>query len=198
MPSRSRDQLEATARSMRQQLGIDDQRQPDMMTVIIKLKHKGVIRNYVRTIGALPPNRTAEFDPATGLLTLEETEFCAINRGNPRGRFTAAHEAAHAWLGHTHARYRSMPGELDHVSLAPVRKDEFEANYVAAAFLMPPHLLPRDPGEMLPPEIADFFNVSRTAAEIRKPELERLWRRARGIERPLPDAVVRFLEGRKT
>jgi hypothetical protein len=42
------EEIEQKARNLRIQLGIDDQAQPDMMTLIVKLKGVGLIANYER------------------------------------------------------------------------------------------------------------------------------------------------------
>jgi Zn-dependent peptidase ImmA (M78 family) len=194
MPQRDKDELENIAKEMRRTLNIDNQRQPDMMTAIIKLKRLGRIKNYLRVTGSLTLNAKAEFDPTTRLLRFEEGEFRAMNGAKPHGRFTTAHEIAHIWLEHSRVRFR---GATSIVHLSPVKRDEFEANYVAAAFLMPMHLLPKDPHQMTAKEIANFFNVSVQAAEIRKPELERLWRKANKVQRPLPQSVIDYLKDRK-
>jgi Zn-dependent peptidase ImmA (M78 family) len=194
---KGKDRLEAIARTLRQKLKVDDQRQPDMLTVIFKLKQLGFIRNYERVPFSLPDNKLALFDPDSRLLRFAEAEFQAINAGNRQARFTAAHEAFHPVLGHQRLRYRAQRGQLDYLHLPPVESDEFEANYAAAAFLMPLHLLERPPQEMSPSEIADFFWVSPTAARYRKPELERLWRRENGVHRELPESVTRYLKENK-
>lgn len=194
---KSKDELEAIARALRQSLKIDDQPQPDMVTVIFKLKQLGYINNYERVPSGLPDNKLALYDPETRLLRLDEHEFRAINAGRPAARFTAAHETFHAVLGHQQLRYRTQRGQLDYAHLAPVKIDEFEANYAAAAFLMPLHLLTRPAHEMSDADIAKFFGVSLKAAQYRKPELERLWRLANGIHRRLPESVARYLRENK-
>jgi hypothetical protein len=48
MPYLEDEDIEQRAREFRRTLGVDDQAQPDMMTLIVKMKHLGLIENYER------------------------------------------------------------------------------------------------------------------------------------------------------
>jgi Zn-dependent peptidase ImmA (M78 family) len=194
----SDDQIEAIARNLRKRLGIDNQTQPDMMTVIVKLKRLGLIKNYERVPDAQMTDDDAEYDPTSKVIRIAERTFVGMNNGDARCRFTIAHEIGHPTFGHTKLRYRNVSGREIEKIAPSIRKDESEANRFAAAFLAPLHLVPDDPHRMSVDEIASFFNLTKKAARIRKSELERLYRREHKIERPLPQVLVDFLnENRK-
>jgi hypothetical protein len=70
--------------------------------------------------------------------------------------------------------------------------DETEADKFAAAFLAPLYLA-GNPLLAKPSDLTERFGISLRAAEIRLEELQRLYRRAHKIPRPLPDSIVEFL-----
>jgi Zn-dependent peptidase ImmA (M78 family) len=149
VPLYNDEDFEAAARSLRRKLGIDDQLRPDMITVIIKLKDRGMIRNYVRVADDEMPNDEARFDPFEKLLYISESTFSAANgmfcseSARRRARYTIAHEIGHIALGHTGVRYRGDSGALGEKNVRDIRREEFEANRFAAAFLAPAHLANR-------------------------------------------------------
>ena len=109
-----------------------------------------------------------------------------------RANFTLAHELGHALL-HTsdkilsrsksHRDYRSKAGVLN------VKWKENEANYFAAAFLMPlKAIAPQQNKE----EISQIFKVSIKTAEIRLEELEK--QRMPKLERRLSENTLRSME----
>jgi Zn-dependent peptidase ImmA (M78 family) len=113
MPKREPEDIERAARSLRIKLGIDDQLRPDMITVIVKLKDRGLIKNYVRVPDDEMPDDEARFDSTEQLLYLRESTFCAANAmythtdtERRRAHFTIAHEIGHVALGHEGVRYR--------------------------------------------------------------------------------------------
>lgn len=101
---------EAAARKLREFLCIDDQDQPDMMTVIVKLKHHGLIADYERVSDENMPDDEACWDAEKRLLRLRESVFCAANQisPSPRARWTIAHEIGHAVRGHQGVRHRNV------------------------------------------------------------------------------------------
>jgi Zn-dependent peptidase ImmA (M78 family) len=144
------------------------------------------------------PDDEAAFDADRRILVIREKVFCAANNqiSDPRARWTIAHEIGHMALGHKRTRHRNVSGRaIDRIS-APIRRDEAQAHRFAAALLAPYHLVDA-PLETTAEEIASRFNISRSAAEKRKPELERMYRRAHGILRPLPQSFVEILNSLK-
>lgn len=131
---------------MRIRLGIDDQLRPDMITVIIKLKYQGIIKNYVR----VPDDEMDDeacFDSEDKLLYIRETTFCAANAmytyseiERRRARFTIAHEIGHIALGHKGLRYRGATSTEAKEYGRKLRRGERDAERFAAAFLAPAHL----------------------------------------------------------
>jgi len=57
------------ARALRRLLGIEFEPRPDMVTVVFKLKHHGLIANYRRVPDAEMPDREAYFDPFEKIFT---------------------------------------------------------------------------------------------------------------------------------
>jgi Zn-dependent peptidase ImmA (M78 family) len=139
--------IEEAARRLRIRLGIDDQLRPDMITVIIKLKDHGLIKNYQRVRDAEMPRDEAFFDSREQILYLRESTFCAANamfkypeKDRRRARYTIAHEIGHVLLGHDGVRYRGASGGPAKKLDGRVNRQERDAERFAAAFLAPAHL----------------------------------------------------------
>jgi hypothetical protein len=111
-------EFEASARALRKLLGIEFDTRPDMITVIFKLKDRGLIKDYRRVPDSEMPNDEAYFDPFEKILCIRETTFEAahgmfVNEPERRrARFTLAEEAGHIWLKHSGVRYRGNSGEI--------------------------------------------------------------------------------------
>ncbi|MDQ0305258.1 ImmA/IrrE family metallo-endopeptidase [Ancylobacter polymorphus] len=160
--------------------------------MIFKLKSLGRIENYERV-----PDREfgldeAVFDPYGGILKIKESVFIAANSGAPRARFTIAHEIGHIMLGHNRIRHRRLDYDAKSAT-SPVLADEMQANMFAGAFLAPYHLSGITLSSSID-ELSERFQISSKAAEIRLPELQRLYRIENKIPRPLPASVTKFLE----
>jgi Zn-dependent peptidase ImmA (M78 family) len=190
MPYLSEEQIEEAARNLRIKLGIDQQTNPDMMTVIVKLKHLNAIKDYRRVPDEEMPDDLAAFDPDERVLRIRESTFLAMNGNNPRARFTIAHELGHMWLRHKRTRHRNISGREIEKIVPTIKRDEYEADRFAGSFLAPAHLADH---RLTASQIAQRFIMSLKSAEIRKEELERQHRREQGIVRPLPEAFADFL-----
>lgn len=141
------EEMERIARQVRSSLGMDDQLRPDMITVIFKLKTRGVIKNYERVPDHEMPHDEARFDADTGLLYIRESTFRAANTQysfNPmerkRARFTIAHELGHIVLGHVGTNFRGATSARGKQLGRKIRINERDAERFAAAFLAPEHL----------------------------------------------------------
>ena len=141
------DEIESAAQRMRLRLGIDDQLRPDMITVVFKLKDQGIIKDYVRVADSEMPDDEAKYDSFEKLLYLRESTFTAGNGMFPhstserrRARYTIAHEVGHIALGHSGVRFRGGTAALAEKMVSRIRKEEYEANRFAAAFLAPMYL----------------------------------------------------------
>jgi Zn-dependent peptidase ImmA (M78 family) len=148
MPQLEQEDIEQAARRLRVKLAIDDQLRPDMITVIIKLKDHGLIKNYVRVPDHQMPDDEACFDSEEKLLYVRESTFCAANamfrysdQERRRARFTIAHEIGHVALGHEGIRFRGTSGEPAKALVSKIRQQERDAERFAAAFLAPAHLV---------------------------------------------------------
>ena len=146
MPIYGDAEFEKSARSLRKLLGIEFQTRPDMITVIFKLKHYGLIKNYKRVPNEQMPDGEAYFDPFDSILYIRESTFCAANstfapeRDRHRARFTIAHETGHVWLKHTGIRHRGEAGALQEKLVKQIKQEEREAERFAGAFLAPAYL----------------------------------------------------------
>lgn len=105
-------EFENAARSLRKLLGIEFDPRPDMITVVFKLKHHGLIANYRRVLDAEMSDGEAYFDPFEKILHIRESTFCAANSifglesARRRARFTLAHEVGHFGIAVKLERYR--------------------------------------------------------------------------------------------
>jgi hypothetical protein len=196
MPYLELEQVEKVARQFRVMLGVDGLAYLDMMTVIVKLKHQGLIKDYRRVPDDEMPEDEAAFDPFERILLIRESTFCAMNRGDPHTRFTIAHELGHIALGHKNTRHRNVSGRVIEKIAPSIKRDEAQANMFAGAFLVPSHLV-EAPLEASNEELVARFGLSASAAEVRKPELERIYRRKHGIKRPLPPSITELLRDAK-
>jgi IrrE N-terminal-like domain len=139
-------EFERAARSLRKLLGIEYLPRPDMVTVVIKLKHHGLIKNYKRVPDNEMPDGEGYFDPFDQILCIRESTFCAANSmfapdaERQRARFTLAHEIGHIWLKHSGIRHRGKAGALQERLVKQIRQEEREAERFAGAFLAPSYL----------------------------------------------------------
>jgi IrrE N-terminal-like domain len=192
MTYRSDEDFERLARKLRVSLGIDDQLRPDMIDVLIKLKHHGYIPDLVRVPDEYMPGVEAKFDPCDRKLYVTESTYVAMEKGEPRARWTASHEVGHIALDHQRARNRSsLPTMIERIA-PTIRRDETEANKFAAAFLAPFHITDFSL-ETTAEEIAERFGISLPAATRRIEEFARMYRQLHRIRRPLPVGIIDFL-----
>ncbi len=146
MPIYEDAEFEDSARSLRKLLGIEFQTRPDMITVVFKLKHHGLIKNYKRMSDAEMPDGEAYFDPFDQILHIRESTFAAANSisvpefKRRRARFTIAHEVGHIWLKHSGIRHRGAAGALQERLVRQIKQEEREAERFAGAFLAPSYL----------------------------------------------------------
>ncbi len=195
MPTyRTDEQLEEIGRNFLRNLGLEDQVRPDMMTVIMKLKHVVPNFNYRRVPDAKMVRAEAEWSSEDFELSMRESVFVGMQRGDVRCRFAVSHELSHYALGHKGYRNRKTQDFQKDLSSPSVKHEETEANRLAAIILAPEHLIPEG---ATADEISLTFGLSLAAAHIRKDEIDRIRRRRRGELRPLPASVVEFLKEAK-
>ncbi len=191
------EELEFAANETRVKLGLAGQLVLDGMTIIVKMKNLGMIKNYKRVPDEEMLYDEATFDAIDRILIIPERTFTTMNRGKPRAMMTIAEEVGHVALGHSGVRHRTNKNPADRrpdaQKLDPkIRREEAEARRFAAAFIAPRELA-GDPSKYSVGMLAKRFNLSAQAAGIRKEELDRLHRRKHGIKRRLPRGVEEFL-----
>jgi Zn-dependent peptidase ImmA (M78 family) len=202
MRHREDEEFEEIARATRRRLGIEHQLQPDMVTVLFKLQQLGMITSYERVPDGQMPLDLGAFDPDSRIMHLRDSTFVAANDvigrnpGRQRARFTIAHELGHVVLGHKKTRHRNTAGRPIEKIAPTIIRDESEADKFAASFLAPLYLA-GNPLLAHAGQLAERFGLSNRAAEIRLEELQRLYRRAHNLPRPLPKSIVNFLENAK-
>lgn len=184
----SEEEFERLARNALIAFDLEYFRFQELMSLIIKMKRLDWVKNYERVPNSKMPLDEAEFNPHTRILRIREDIFCAANSGDPHALMTIAHEIGHIYLGHTRTRHRSVAGvegrEIE--KIAPtIKRDEFQASRFAAAFRAPYHLANYQPG-MTAHDLAQKFNLTVRAADIRLEQIEKMYRRENKISRPLP------------
>lgn len=109
--------------------------------------------------------------PDKGLIQLREDVYEGALAGNGRDRFTVGHEKGHLFLhtGIPLAR-QAVVNPSHHI----YEDAEWQADTFASELLMPLHMIKQLPARMLVPgEIADYFQVSYQAAEVRLNKLRK-------------------------
>jgi hypothetical protein len=191
---RTDEQLEDVGRNFLRLLGIEYQIRPDMMTIIMKLKHKVPSFNYRRVPDAQMPQAEAYWYSDEFELGLRESTFAGIQRGDAHCRFVVAHELSHYALGHKGSLNRLVDGQQRLMSAALVKHQESDANRLAVIILAPEHLVPDNASAE---EIASTFGLNLKAAILRKDEVDRIRRHRRGELRPLPESIKEMLREAK-
>jgi hypothetical protein len=131
------------------------------------------------------------YEPTTNMISFPERVFNRLDSGDPRVSFSAAHELAHYVLNHQAIRFRHAEKMVYERAAPNIQREEREANQFAA-FLLAPDALCGDCKTVL-----DFmikFGLSQRAAEIRKEEHDRHFRRMKGEHRPLTPMVIDLLQ----
>jgi Zn-dependent peptidase ImmA (M78 family) len=169
-----------------------------MVTVLLKAHHLGFIADYERVSDEDMPDDLAAFDPDTRRLRIRDSTFIVANEvvssptDRPRARFTIAHELGHLFLKHKRTRHRNISGRPIEKIAPSIVRDERDADRFAAAFLAPA-LLIENPLLVTTRELSDRFGLSLQSSEIRLETLQRLYRRAHGIPRPIPQSIYELL-----
>lgn len=191
---RTDESLEQLGRDFRTMLGIEYANYPDLLTVITKIKRINPAFNYKRVPDDCMPDAEASWDSDECVLSMRESIFVGIQRGETRSRFTVAHELAHYILGHQGHRNRSTNKLHKEISAPLVKHQESEANRLASIILAPEYLI-QDGATA--DEIQRQHGLSSTSALLRKDEVDRIRRRRRGELRPLPQSIKEFLKNAK-
>lgn len=188
------EELEEIARGFLRKLGLEHQVRPDMMTIISKLKHVDPSFKYRRVPDRDMPDAEASWNSKDTEISMRESVFVAMQRGEPRARMTVAHELSHYLLKHEGHLNRSPVRSAVEVSVRRIVHQESEARRLAPRILAPEHIVPDNASIE---DIVSLFGLSQEAAAIRKDEIEAVRRRRRGEKRPLPQSIVDFLKEAK-
>jgi hypothetical protein len=190
--------MERIAQDARRVLGIEHILRPDMVTAVLKAQHLGFIASYERVPDAQMPDDLASFDPVSRKLKLRESVFVSANEviesppDRPRARFTIGHEFGHVFLGHKKMRNRNITGRRIEKIAPSISREERDADRFAAAFLAPASLV-ENALLTTSRDLSRRFDLSLQASEIRLETLQRLYRRAHGIPRPIPESIHKLL-----
>lgn len=188
------EELEAVARKFLRIIGLEHQVRPDIMTVISKLKHVVPSFGYRRVPDAEMPDADAQWSSDDFEVSMRESVFVGMQRGDPRARMTVAHELSHYLLGHQGLLNRSAVKSIAEISVRSIISQEAEARRLAPIILAPEHLIP-DPASI--DDLTAMFGLSQQAAAIRRDEVDAIRRRRRGEPRPLPQSIIDYLKEAK-
>lgn len=187
---RTEETLEEIGRNFFRQIGLENQVCPDLMTIINKLKHTVPSFNYCRVPDKDMPQAEAHWYSEDFVLSMRESVFVGMQRGDARCRFTVFHELSHYLLGHKGFLNRATQQFTKDISAPLVKHQESEANRLAPILMAPEHLVPDG---ATAEEISEKFGMSLPAAAIRKEEVERIRRRRRGESRTVPEGIAEIL-----
>lgn len=106
------------------------------------------------------PGNYAEFHPETKCIRIQEDVYLGAANGNPRDRFTLAHEIGHLWL-HRPGKIR-LARSINKEKIPTYKCPEWQANTFAGELLVPPD----GTIGMSHDEVIEQFGVSYQAALI--------------------------------
>jgi hypothetical protein len=194
----SDEDFERLAKILREALGLDDQTKLDVVEFLRRLKREGYIRDYVRVPDATCLDAEAKYNPDDRKIYFRESVYRGAKNGIDRHRFTIIHEAAHAVFDHQFERKRSLAGkQITELGVPSIRRDEVQANKLAAAILAPFHRAEFSLYTTAQ-QLMTRFGLGATAASKRIDEMTGIFRRLHNIPRPLPLGVIDFLAARRS
>jgi Zn-dependent peptidase ImmA (M78 family) len=165
---KSLEEIRAVSRDLRKRLRVERQRAPDLWLLLQKLPSVYPDFRYKSVRDSDLPKIEAKAYGKARLVKIRESFLTALKYyGDPRARFTVAHEWGHIALGHPGNQPRANADLKDRLTTDPIL--EKEANEFAAEFLMPDNLF--DPSMPID-ELSRQFQVSMEAATRRKRQLE--------------------------
>jgi Zn-dependent peptidase ImmA (M78 family) len=196
MSSYSDEDYDQIARILREELGVDDEIELDVIDALRRMKHQGYLRDFVCLPDSDLPDAEAKFVAEERRVYLRDTVFRAAERGEPHARFTIVHEMAHGALFHQHTRKRGIAVGPFERRVSSIRRDEGQADKLAAALLAPFHRAAFNLSTTAA-QLADRFGLSASMSKARVEELGGIYRRRYNIQRELPPGVVDFLVARR-
>lgn len=196
MSSYSDEDYDQIARVLREELGVDDDIWLDIIDTLRRMKYRGYLRDFICLPDSDLPDAEAKFVAEERRVYLRDYIFKAAERGEPHARFTVAHEIAHCALFHQHTRKRGIAVGLFERKVFSIRRDETQADKLAAAILAPFHRAAFNLSTT-PTQLANRFGLSARMSKARTEELAGIYRRRHNIQRELPPGVVDFLAARR-
>lgn len=171
------DQIELLAEQFRIDMAIDHKFIPNMLEVLDKMKRQDMLLDVQFFPDGQFGMSEAHYAPDTRTMHLSHT--CA-SKQMPQHRFTVAHEIAHLLAGHKFTRHR----RADHGRQfgSEVRKNEREADKIAAAILVPAKLADVNMSTNAR-TLANRFGVSLSMARIRLTSLQERYRIHYGVQK---------------
>jgi hypothetical protein len=189
MTNHTDEQWEAIASAWRKAANQNESDRLNAPEFVRWLKSEGYIKDYVCVPDRDLPGASGKFEG--GVAFYRQSTWAAAEEGDPHSVWTLVHEGCHGICKHQGVRYRAH--ELQRrVLSASSDEEEFEANRLTACILAPFAKADFKPG-MLADEVAARFGLSRESGKLRLQEFERLYRRQRGMARPLPPGIIDFL-----
>ena len=171
--------IHSLAQNLRYILDVGNTYVPNMCG-IIEHHLPNLVRGYdyavvdeIRLEGVALAEAQTEFEPVR--ITFCRETYLRLVDGNPRARFTAAHEIGHLLLHEGLRTLHRMPEKSE--AKFQSRSAEWQANEFAAAFLAPKHLLQEFNS---PEEAAELMKVSLRVTQIQMKQLG-LWPKVRDI-----------------
>jgi hypothetical protein len=187
-------EIEKSAEAVRYRLFVYSAQPTDLKTALARIGDMGC--NPRASFEVLP---TADMtfveafaDCSTKTIFIPENFQNELGAEYHQNRFTLAHELGHLALGHKGVRSRAIKGHefRKQAGVPSVGKDEPEASYWAAAFLMPISVVVECETVAA---LSARCGVSIEAARIRKDNIERRLRRDRGEDRPIRENTQKIL-----
>lgn len=158
----SKAKIRAIAQNARAALNIPPGRL-DAERLLERLHTYGIVVDvFDRASAPVPSEVEACWVPSSNTLYIRDSVHSEICSGNPRGRFTVAHELGHILLAHQVTVNR----ETASGTIPRFANSEWQANTFASEFLMPENEM-RQKSLHTAAAVANHFGVSMQAAEIR-------------------------------
>ena len=196
MSSYSDEDYDQIARVLREELDVDEDIWLDVTDTLRRMKHRGYLHDFICLPDNDLPDAEAKFVAEERRIYLRDSVFRAAERGEPHARFTVGHEMAHCALFHQHTRKRGIAVGSFERKIPSIRRDEKQADKLAAALLAPFHRAAFNLATTAT-QLADRFGLSATMAKARVEELAGIYRRRHNIQRELPPGVVDFLAAKR-
>ena len=162
VPPQSKSKIKTIANNARAALNIPPG--PfDAELLLERLHTFGIVVDVFDKVSApVPKEVEACWVPTSNTLFIRDTVYADICSGEPRGRFTVAHELGHIILAHQVTANR----ESASADMKIFENSEWQANTFASEFLMPEEEI-RGHNLRSSAAIEAHFKVSHKAAEIR-------------------------------